>query len=196
MRVRDAQGGAAKQQLIINEVVAMLGHRRASSVTTKTLAERLKISEAALYRYFPSKRAIYTALVVRCEAALVPCFQAPQSNKTPHEACEHFFSELIAFFDKNPGLVRFLTREVLHPEYPALEDRMRKILSELRLAVRQQLSELPDPSASLHGMKPSDSAAAMVSAADGVLAQWAHEGFQLPLQDSWTPVWTYLKPKA
>ena len=38
-----------------------------SKITTASLAEKSKITEAALYRHFPSKKKIYSGLVDFCE---------------------------------------------------------------------------------------------------------------------------------
>ena len=38
-----------------------------SKITTASLAEKSKITEAALYRHFPSKRSIYAELFSFCD---------------------------------------------------------------------------------------------------------------------------------
>ena len=48
-----------RKNIILQSLASLLEERNLSKVTTSLLAEKSKITEAALYRHFPSKRAIY-----------------------------------------------------------------------------------------------------------------------------------------
>ena len=45
-----------RKQIILQSLVSLLEERNLSKVTTALLAEKSSITEAALYRHFPSKR--------------------------------------------------------------------------------------------------------------------------------------------
>ena len=51
-----------RKNIILESLASMLEERNMSKVTTALLAEKSGITEAALYRHFPSKRAIYAEL--------------------------------------------------------------------------------------------------------------------------------------
>ena len=51
-----------RKQIILQSLASLLEERNLSKVTTALLAKKSSITEAALYRHFPSKRAMYTIL--------------------------------------------------------------------------------------------------------------------------------------
>ena len=59
-----------RKNIILESLASMLEERNMSKVTTALLAERSGITEAALYRHFPSKRAIYAELFSFCDNAI------------------------------------------------------------------------------------------------------------------------------
>ena len=59
-----------RQLEIMQNLAKMLGAKGPVKVTTALLASECSITEAALYRHFPSKRKIYSGLVDFCEENL------------------------------------------------------------------------------------------------------------------------------
>ena len=59
-----------RKNIILESLASMLEERNMSKVTTALLAEKSGITEAALYRHFPSKRAIYAELFSFCDNAI------------------------------------------------------------------------------------------------------------------------------
>ena len=60
-----------KQLEIMQNLARMLENKGPVKVTTASLANECGITEAAIYRHFPSKRKIYEGLVNFCEQRLV-----------------------------------------------------------------------------------------------------------------------------
>jgi AcrR family transcriptional regulator len=58
-------GAEARRDQILREASACFASRGFNGTTTRELAARVGITEAALYRYFPSKEALYAAIVDR-----------------------------------------------------------------------------------------------------------------------------------
>ena len=64
-----------RKNIILQSLASMLEERNLSKVTTAALAEKSKITEAALYRHFPSKRSIYAELFSYCDNTIFKnCF--------------------------------------------------------------------------------------------------------------------------
>ena len=55
---------------IMQTLVSMLEEREPVKITTAELAKRTNITEAAIYRHFPSKRKIYEELVIFFENSI------------------------------------------------------------------------------------------------------------------------------
>ena len=56
-----------RKNIILQSLAAMLEEKNMSKITTASLAEKSNITEAALYRHFPSKRSIYAELFSFCD---------------------------------------------------------------------------------------------------------------------------------
>ena len=56
-----------RKNIILQSLAGMLEERNMSKITTASLAEKSNITEAALYRHFPSKRSIYAELFSFCD---------------------------------------------------------------------------------------------------------------------------------
>ena len=59
-----------RKNIILQSLASMLEERNLAKITTALLAEKSNITEAALYRHFPSKRAIYAELFSFCDDAI------------------------------------------------------------------------------------------------------------------------------
>ena len=59
-----------RKNIILQSLASLLEERNLSKVTTALLAEKSGVTEAALYRHFPSKRAIYAELFSFCDDAI------------------------------------------------------------------------------------------------------------------------------
>ena len=51
-----------RKNIILQSLASLLEERNLSKITTALLAQKSEVTEAALYRHFPSKRAIYAEL--------------------------------------------------------------------------------------------------------------------------------------
>ena len=76
-------------------MASLLEERNLSKITTALLAEKSGVTEAALYRHFPSKRAIYAELFSFCDDAIfAKCGELKKSDLDPK-----FYNEVF------PGLI-------------------------------------------------------------------------------------------
>ncbi len=62
-RPRPLAGAGGRRAEILREAAHCFGSRGFKGTTTREVADRVGITEAALYRYFPSKDAIYAAIL-------------------------------------------------------------------------------------------------------------------------------------
>ena len=69
---------------IMQTLASMLEDREPVKITTAELAKRTNITEAAIYRHFPSKRKIYQELVEFFEDSIFEATFILCSNKNPN----------------------------------------------------------------------------------------------------------------
>ena len=101
-----------RQLDIMQTLAMMLGRKGPVKVTTALLSKECGITEAAIYRHFPSKRKIYSGLVDFCEQNLFELIaNINKSNDDALVKVKKILLLLITFSEKNPGLARLLTTE-------------------------------------------------------------------------------------
>ena len=72
-----------------------------SKITTAALAEKSGITEAALYRHFPSKKSIYAELFSFCDEAIFnKCNELKKSKITSKEKIKNTFMFFMIFVEK------------------------------------------------------------------------------------------------
>ena len=94
-------------------------------MTTARLAKEVGVSEAALYRYFPSKTKMFEALIEHIENTLLSRITASMRNETQTMNRIHdILQTILDFARKNPGLTRILTGHALMFEDAQLQVRV------------------------------------------------------------------------
>ena len=103
-----------RKNIILQSLAGMLEERNLSKITTAALAEKSGITEAALYRHFPSKRSIYAELFSFCdEAIFTKCNELKKSKIASKEKVKNTYMFFMLFVEKNKGFARLLSREAL-----------------------------------------------------------------------------------
>ena len=119
-----------KQLEIMQNLARMLENKGPVKVTTASLAHECGITEAAIYRHFPSKRKIYEGLVDFCEQSIFDLIGNINSSKDDHiKKVTKIIILLVSFSEKNPGLARLLTREAFSIDEASLDKRIGQMFS-------------------------------------------------------------------
>ncbi|MDR2710742.1 MAG: nucleoid occlusion factor SlmA [Burkholderiales bacterium] len=133
------QQGERRNQ-ILRTLASMLEDPHGEKITTAALAERLEVSEAALYRHFASKAQMYEGLIEFIETTLFSLINKIQSDsRNGYAQVEQIISMLLSFAEKNPGMTRVLTGEALVHENERLQQRINQLYERIEAAFRQSL---------------------------------------------------------
>jgi TetR/AcrR family transcriptional regulator len=161
---------------ILKALAQMLEQPKWERITTAALAETLGVSEAALYRHFASKAQMYEGLIEFIENSVFGVANkiAEDDADGPAQAGK-LVEMLLAFAEKNPGMVRVMTGDALVGEHERLQARMNQFFERFETTLRQALR-------SPGGQKLGDAdvsaqAGALVRYAIGCLHQFAKSGF-------------------
>ena len=143
---------------ILQTLAAILEEPQAEKITTASLAARVGVSEAALYRHFASKAQMYEGLIEFIEQTLFGLIAKVTANTThsADQATKAIVTLLLNFAGKNPGMTRVLIGDALVNENGRLQKRINqlhdRIEAELRQCLRLSLdkqTELAGPLANL-----------------------------------------------
>ncbi len=103
-----------RKNIILQSLASLLEERNLSKITTALLAEKSGVTEAALYRHFPSKRAIYAELFSFCDDAIfAKCGELKNSDLDPKDKVKNAFLFFMIFIEKNKGFARLVSIEAL-----------------------------------------------------------------------------------
>lgn len=122
-------------------------------ITTAKLAATVGVSEAALYRHFPSKTKMFDSLIEFIEDSLVSRINLILKDEKETIARIRLILILIlGFAEKNPGLSRILTGHALMFEQDRLQGRINQLYERIEVQLRQVIKErkIREGSAFLH----------------------------------------------
>jgi TetR/AcrR family transcriptional regulator len=179
---------------ILKALAQMLEQPRWGKITTAALAEKLDVSEAALYRHFASKAQMYEGLIEFVERSIFTlanqiAADEPEGRKQAAKLVEM----LLAFAEKNPGMVRVMTGDALVGEHERLQARMNQFYERFEATLKQALRS----PGSDGGKKPSDAevtaqAGSLMRYLIGGLHQYAKSGFAKKPTDGYAAQRQYL----
>ena len=129
---RSGRAVGSRRKDILQTLAKLLEDPQCDRITTALIAKKLKLSEAALYRSFPSKGAMFDALIGFIESSLLDLFAQIRDDDalTQIGRVQMMVSVMLDFSDANPGLTRVMTGQVLMK----LEMGLRQTLREAVLA--------------------------------------------------------------
>src|SRR6266480_1565902 len=95
---------------ILKALAHMLEAPKWERITTAALAEKLDVSEAALYRHFASKAQMYEGLIEFIESSVFTLAnRIAEDESDGRRQADKLVEMLLAFAEKNPGMVRVMT---------------------------------------------------------------------------------------
>src|SRR5262249_42213312 len=178
-----ARSGERKLQ-ILQTLAAMLESPRSEKVTTASLAARLDVSEAALYRHFASKAQMFEGLIEFIESTLFSFINKISADTQDGVAqAEQTVVMLLSFAEKNPGMTRVLIGDALVNEEERLQVRINQLTEKIEPALRQSL-RIGQAANAWHGDATAD-AAVLIAYVVGRWQLFAKSGFKRAPQDSW-----------
>ncbi|WP_100644108.1 nucleoid occlusion factor SlmA [Alteromonas facilis] len=127
---------------ILQCLAGMLETNPGQRITTAKLAEKVGVSEAALYRHFPSKARMFEGLIEFIEEALFSRInKIVNDEKDATVRCQMILHLLLGFAEKNPGITRILNGDALLGEQERLRTRIAKLYERLETQLKQVLRE-------------------------------------------------------
>ena len=183
----------SRKEVILRSLARMLETSPGSRITTASLADQVGVSEAALYRHFPSKTKMFDDLIKFIEETLFSRIsRVLKEEQSTDVRCYKILTLILTFCEKNPGMTRLLTGDALVGETEGLRTRISRfydrIESQLKQVLREaQIRENLRPSAS-----PAAIANLLLAATEGRLLQFVRSEFKNSPLENWDIQWNFL----
>lgn len=182
-----------RKQEILQALAKMLEDSPGGKITTAKLAQNVGVSEAALYRHFPSKTKMFEGLIEFVEEAIFSRIHLITKEEQPAiKQCENILSLLLTFVERNPGITRILTGDALTGE----TDRLRKRIAQFYDRIETQLKQILREAEMREGLRPvltvNSAANLLLASAEGRIMQFVRSEFKRPPTDMWAEQWQLL----
>lgn len=183
----------SRRQQILEALAGMLADEPGAKITTAGLAKRVGVSEAALYRHFPSKGKMFDGLLDFVDEAIFSYInRIMKEDVSSAVKLEKTLGLLLGFAEKNRGIACVLNGYALAGECERVRSRVAHFYEKLELQVKQMLRE-----AELReGIRPTmtETAASnyLVSYAEGRINQYVRSQFERSPLEYWPQQWQQL----
>ncbi len=183
----------SRREQILQSLAEMLEQAPGERITTSGLARQVGVSEAALYRHFPSKAKMFEGLIQFIEDSVFSRISRILTEETGAVArSEKIITLLLAFAERNPGISRILAGDALAGETERLRSRVLQFFDRLETQLRQVLREA-EVREGLQPVMPVTAAANLLLAvANGHISQFVRSGFRAKPTEYWEEQRAYL----
>ena len=118
-----------RRAVTIGAVVELAGLVNPSEITTAAIAKHMNVTQGALFRHFPSKDAIWRAVMEwMAERLLGRIDRAAQGIDSPVAALRAMFMSHVEFVIEHPGVPRMMFGELQRAEASPAKDMARTLI--------------------------------------------------------------------
>ena len=185
-----AETKISRRDQILQTLALELEKAPGEKITTAGLAKAVGVSEAALYRHFPSKAKMFEALIEFIEDSVFGLInRILEEEKQAQKRCEGITSLVLGFAEKNPGITRLITGDVLMGETERLRKRVDKFYERLETQIKRVLREGDmnqeyNKSPDIHALSN-----LLLASVEGRLQQFVRSGFKRAPTEHWKEQW-------
>lgn len=175
-----------RREEILQALAQMLQSSDGSQrITTAKLAANVGVSEAALYRHFPSKTRMFDSLIEFIEDSLITRINLIlQDEKDTLNRLRLILLLILGFAERNPGLTRIMTGHALMFEQDRLQGRINQLFERIEVQLRQVLREKKMREGSGYTYDETLLASQLLAYCEGMLSRFVRSEFKYrPTQD-------------
>jgi TetR/AcrR family transcriptional regulator len=182
-----------RRQQILEVLAEMLESNLGERVTTARLAKEVGVTEAALYRHFPSKGKMFESLIEFIEEAIFSRVKRiNQDSSGSIERLQRVLTLVLAFAEKNPGLCCILVGDALAGEKPKLRQRAGHFFERLETEFRQVIREAEIRENKKLRMSGIAGANLLTLNVEGRIHQYVRTEFKVSPTSGWAAHWPLL----
>lgn len=180
-----------RREEILQVLARMLQELPGDHITTAALAKSVGVSEAALYRHFPSKAKMFESLIEFIEESVFTRINRILAEDTSVEGrLQQILVLVLGFAEKNPGMARLLQGGVLTGETERLRVRISQFYDRIETQLRQVLRE--GAAAGANGAPVNEAARLLLAMLEGHIAQFTRSDFRQSPMEGWETQWGLL----
>ena len=183
----------SRRDQILQSLAEMLEQTPGGRITTSGLAKHVGVSEAALYRHFPSKAKMFEGLIEFIEETIfsrISLILKEEGRAEPR--CRQILNLLLTFSERNPGITRILTGDPLSGETDRLRLRVAQLFERLETQLKQLLREAELREGIAPKLEIAIAANLMLATVEGRISQFVRSDFRRLPTEGWDSQWRAL----
>ena len=188
-----AEDKVSRKTQIMQTLARMLEEKEPVKITTAELARRTEITEAAIYRHFPSKRKIYEEMVIFFESNIFPRIESIRSNHPSEEVPGLIVSLILSFCETNKGFAKILNKQALTAAEAKIDDKISLIFERLNIEIKQSFQSYERETKKKLKINSSSSADLLMSCMEGQIHAFTRSNFKKNSLTDWQAHWNLLK---
>ncbi|MCE2572646.1 nucleoid occlusion factor SlmA [Motilimonas eburnea] len=183
-----------RKEQILQALAHMLETAPGQRITTAKLAKEVGVSEAALYRHFPSKARMFEGLIEFIEESLLSRINLIlEEEKDTYNRIHHILHLLLSFTERNPGITRILTGDALLGENERLRERIQGLFEKLETQIKQVLREKRIRDGKGFSLDESMLANLLLAFAEGKINQFVRTQFKRKPTADFDEQWAFIR---
>ncbi|MCL1090850.1 nucleoid occlusion factor SlmA [Shewanella profunda] len=183
-----------RREHILQCLAQMLETSPGQRITTAKLASEVGVSEAALYRHFPSKARMFEGLIEFIEESLLSRINIIMDDeKDTMKRCQLMLQLLLIFAERNPGISRVLNGDALLGENERLRSRVSSLFAKIETQLKQILREKTLREGKGFNLDEAILANLLLAFAEGRIAQFVRSEFKLKPTTHFDEQWCFIQ---
>lgn len=161
-----------RQAAIVDAVLAQVAERGPAAVTTTDIARALNLTQGAVFKHFPTKDAIWMAVMDWVEAHLLGALEAAEAGAgSPLDGLRAVFMAHVRFVMAHPGVPRLIFHELQQADDTPVKQRVRGILGRYRALIARLLDAADAEGALAPGLDKAATAMLFIGSVQGLVMQ-------------------------
>ncbi|MBB1319606.1 nucleoid occlusion factor SlmA [Shewanella sp. SR43-4] len=183
-----------RREHILQCLAQMLETSPGQRITTAKLAAEVGVSEAALYRHFPSKARMFEGLIEFIEDAILSRLNIiMDEEKDTMVRCQLVLHLLLVFSERNPGISRVLNGDALLGENERLRSRIDVLFAKIETQIKQILREKTLREGVGFNIDEAILANLLLAFAEGRISQFVRSEFKQKPTQHFDEQWTFIQ---
>ncbi|GGQ00361.1 nucleoid occlusion factor SlmA [Shewanella ulleungensis] len=183
-----------RREHILQCLAQMLETSPGQRITTAKLAAEVGVSEAALYRHFPSKARMFEGLIEFIEDAILSRLNIiMDEEKNTMTRCQLVLQLLLVFSERNPGISRVLNGDALLGENERLRSRIDVLFAKIETQIKQILREKTLREGVGFNIDEAILANLLLAFAEGRISQFVRSEFKQKPTQHFDEQWTFIQ---
>jgi TetR/AcrR family transcriptional regulator len=192
--IKEERKKPSRKFQILQSLATILEQSPGGRITTAGLAKHVGVSEAALYRHFPSKAKMFEALIEFIEDTIFSRItQIMKEEMQADKRCEKILGLILTFCERNPGITRILTGDPLAGETERFRQRVTQLFDRIEAQLRQIMREMPLRGEQKTSTDPVVAANLLLSLVEGRIGQYVRSDFERKPTTEWDVQWQVLR---